>query len=42
MDLVSTAADILTLLSSAFSIGLEIHRARVAASSDDTKEEGTD
>ncbi|WP_257789528.1 hypothetical protein [Streptomyces sp. Sge12] len=42
MDFLSTAADILTVLSSALSIGLEIHRARNVARTDDGKEEKTD
>ncbi|MFD9082494.1 hypothetical protein ACFQ7B_05765 [Streptomyces erythrochromogenes] len=41
MDYLSAAADILTVLSSALSIGLEVHRARNAGRTDDGKEEET-
>ncbi|MFB7260760.1 hypothetical protein ACFCXH_01145 [Streptomyces nojiriensis] len=40
MDILSAAADILTILASAFSIGLEIRRARNAARTDKEEETG--
>ncbi|WP_405680767.1 hypothetical protein OG239_03255 [Streptomyces sp. NBC_00868] len=40
MDILSTTADLLTALASAFSIAMEIHRARRAARTDDDGSKG--